>query len=81
MTSASDDAVVSLLRARRGDVAAKIAALATNGIDKPDTQGAGLQINYEAHKAGLYAELKQLDEAIQRLDSNYNGFVESETLG
>lgn len=79
--SASDSAVVALLRARRGDVAAKIAALATNGLDKPDTQGAGLTIDYEAHKAGLYAELRQLDEAIQRLDASYAGFVESEAIG
>lgn len=79
--SASDDAVVAMLRARRGDVAAKIAALATSGLDKPDTQGAGLQINYEAHKAGLYKELADLDAAIQRLDGTYNGFVESEAIG
>ena len=71
--------VITLLKTRRDDVAAKIAALASNGLDKPTSTSAGLTIDYETHKAGLYKELAEIEEALKRLDpASYNGFIESE---
>lgn len=72
--------VIANLKTRRDDVAAKIAALSTSGLDKPTSTSAGLTIDFEAHKSGLYAELREIDEALRKLDpATYNGFVESET--
>lgn len=73
--------VIANLRTRRDDVAAKIAALSTSGLDKPTSTSAGLTIDFEAHKAGLYAELREIEESLRRLDAaTYNGFVESEMV-
>ena len=75
---ADESTVVALLKQRRVDVATKIAALTTSGLDKPNSQGAGLQLDFESHKAGLYKELAEIDAALQRLDDAFVGWVESE---
>lgn len=77
----NESTVITHLKARRVDVATKIAALSTSGLDKPNSSGAGLQVDFENHKAGLYKELAEIDAALQRLDTAYNGFIESEALG
>lgn len=52
------------LKARRTVLTAKIATLGADGLDNPSSRGGGVNPDFEAHKAGLYAELRDLNALI-----------------
>lgn len=69
--------LVANLKTRRDAVVAELAALdSTKAGGKPNTSGAGVNVDHQAYKKGLYDELKALDEQLARYNvgivrSNY----------
>ena len=65
------------LEARRAEVTANIAALKTGSpkLDLPNSTGPGVNVDYEKYKAGLYKELREIDEAIERVDPDAGSFL------
>ena len=69
-------AAVASLKARRDDVLSQIENLETNQRDLPNMKGDGDNVDYEAHKRGLYAELAELNRAIDDADPAGGGFYD-----
>lgn len=60
-----------LLKTRRSAILAELAAAtSTSGIGKPNTVGGGdkVSIDWERHRAGLYDELRQINETLIALE-------------
>jgi hypothetical protein len=57
------------LIARRDEVAQNLADLSAEGLDKPDSSGAPINVARIAYKDSLYRELRDLNTQISRADA------------
>lgn len=61
---------IAELENRRDVVLKKLGDYTANNLDFPDT-GDAVGVRYEAHKRGLYAELREIERTISLLEGGF----------